>query len=118
MKTAKIAVFEGKEAGMRNPTGWNSQVSRTEKRGGKRCQESIGRRTEQIQAACVCSVDLVLYHFSPTFNFGGFNSKISVFNVDSIYLLTTPKKYTKGNMNYSELIEKHSAKQNCGCKGL
>lgn len=51
MKTAKIAVFEGKEAGMRNPTGWNSQVSRTEKRGesaARRALEGAQSRFKQL----------------------------------------------------------------------
>lgn len=57
----------------------------------------------------------------PTYNFGCFNSEISMLNVDrSICLLTTPKEYLKGNMKYSELIKKHThnAKWNCGFKGL
>lgn len=120
MKTAKIPVAEGKEAGMRNPTGRNSQVPARRSEGKALPGEHWKVHRVDSSSLCLfCRFSVVsLPTPPPRFNFGGFNSKISVFNVDSIYLLTTPKVYRKGNMKYSELTEKHNAKQNCGFKGV
>ena len=61
MKTAKITVVEGKEAGMRNRTGWNSPVSSHTKEPGENTgRKSTGKSTGRIQANYVRSVDLVL----------------------------------------------------------